>query len=119
MTLRIGRKFLVMLLAVAIVAPPAAVRFANAMPAASAAVAAGQAAPDHEHHHQGAPSGETRKAVNDGVCPAGCSPCFDFVATNAVSLDYTLSFETALKPARVATIPSSLMGSPPFRPPRS
>jgi hypothetical protein len=108
-----------MLLAVAIAALPAAVRITNAMPAAPAAVSAGQAAPDHEHRHHGAPSGETRKAVNDGVCPIGCSPCFDFVTTNPISLNHTLSFETALKPARVATIPSSMMGSPPFRPPRS
>ena len=119
-TLRIGRKLLIVLLAVAIAALPASVRFANAALSAPAAATAVQVVPDFEHHHHhGAPSGQTQKPANNGVCPAGCPICFDFVATDVVTLNYALSFATALKPARAISNISSLMGNPPFRPPRS
>jgi type II secretory pathway pseudopilin PulG len=119
-TQRIGRTILVMLLAAAIAALPGSVRFANAAQAAPAMVSAGQAAQDHQRHHHSTPTGgETQKTAHDGVCPAGCSPCFDFVVSDAIMLAYALSFDSALKPVRVATNLSSLMGSPPFRPPRS
>ena len=118
-TQRIGRTILVMLLAAAIAALPALVSFASATPAPNAVVSAVTAMPDCDHHHSNMPNGHTQKTDDGCASPAGCALCFAFVAPGVSSVAYAVSFNIRLDPVRAATNISSLMGNPPFRPPRS
>jgi hypothetical protein len=108
-----------MILAAAIATLPASVRFASAAPAPNAVITAVTAMPDCNHHHLGGPIGHTQKSADGHGYPAGCALCFDFVAPGVSSVAYAVSFNTRLDPVPVATNLSSLMGIPPFRPPRS
>jgi hypothetical protein len=118
-TQRIGRTILVMLLAAAIAALPALVNFASAAPAPNADVSAVTAMPDCDHHHGNMPNGHTQKTADGCAYPAGCALCFAFVAPGVSSVAYAVSFNIRLDPVLAATNISSLMGNPPFRPPRS
>lgn len=105
-----------MLLAAAIATLPAAVCFASAAPASNAAVTA---MPDCDHHHSNMPNGHTQKTADGCASLAGCALCFAFVAPGVSSVAYAVSFNIRLDPVRAVTNISSLMGNPPFRPPRS
>jgi hypothetical protein len=107
-----------MLLAVAIAALPASIGIANAAPAATAVVSAEQAVPDCDHHHNVA-GDQTRKTADGGARLAGCALCFVVVATDVSGVVYSALTSAALMPVRLSSNHSSLMGSPPFRPPRS
>ncbi len=120
MTLRIGRAIFVALLALAIATLPASVGFA-ARAAMATDEAVTQAMPDCVHYQHNAPSGTTQKKAHDGSCLAACAvACFGFAAaTNVTGIAYSALETAALKPVRARIDLSSLMGAPPFRPPRA
>jgi len=79
-------------------------------------------APSNCDHHQpqhGAPSGQTQKDIDHTTCPAGCGLCVVVVATDGPRITYSVPASTALKPRHLGDALASLMGSTPFRPPRS
>lgn len=118
-TNRIVRSILVALLAVAIATPPMVIgAAAAASPAANVVSITGPTA-DCEHHRRDTPSKQTQDTVKHDTCAVGCTLCFVFVGTEPAVVAYSISFGTALKPARVLNRLPSLMGSPPFRPPRA
>jgi glutamate mutase epsilon subunit len=117
-TTRIGRAIFVALLAVAIATLPASLGFAAGATMASD-VAAMQAMPDCDHHQHNAPSGQPQKPAHDAACLAACALNFGFTATDVSGIAYSAPESAALKPMRASTALSSLMGSPPFRPPRA
>ena len=119
MTFRIVRTIFTALLAVAIATPPMTVGAAFATPPAAAIVSADQPAADCDHHRRDAPSEQTQHTVKHETCAVGCTLCFVFVGTDASVVAYWVPISTALKPARVLNRLSSMMGSPPFRPPRA
>lgn len=117
-SIRIARTIFVALLAVAIATLPATLGFAAGASMASD-VTVTQAMPDCDHHHS-APSGPTQKTADHGACMAACAlACFGFTATHVSGIAYSVPASAALKPVRASTAISSLMGSPPFRPPRA
>jgi hypothetical protein len=118
----IGRAICVFLLAMAIAVLPLSAGFATAAPgSALVTVSAVQVVPDCDHyqHHHGAPSGETQKPFDHGACVTGCALCFGFVGASVSEIAYGLPASSTVLPAPVSTDLSSLMGSPPFRPPRT
>lgn len=120
-TLRIARSILVALLAVAIATLPGMTGFASAAQAAPAVTAVAQATPDcesHRHMHH-APVKQTQKSADHGTCITGCALCFGVVSAHVSAVAYTLLTGTALMPVHAPDEISSLMGSPPFRPPRA
>ena len=120
-TLRIARNILVALLAVAIAMLPGMTGFASAGQAGPVVVAAAQAMPDcesHRHMHQ-APVKQTQKSADHGTCITGCALCFGVVNDHTSAVAYTLVPGAALMPVHAPDEISSLMGSPPFRPPRA
>jgi len=122
MGLRIGRFICVTLLAMAIAMLPLSGGFATAAPALAPVTAASvQTMPDCNHHqHQyGSPSEQTQKTFDHNTCITGCALCFGFVGTNAAEIVYAMPASTTLAPAHAGDDFSSLMGSPPFRPPRA
>ncbi len=119
MTFRIARSIFVALLAVAIATPPMAIGAAHAAPPALAIASADQPAADCDHYRHDAPSKQTQDTVKHETCAVGCTLCFVFVGTDASVVAYWVPISAALKPARVLNRLSSLMGSPPFRPPRA
>ena len=119
MTNRIARNILVALLAVAIAMLPATVGFA-ASAAAATQLTVTQAMPDCEHHRHGAPAEKTQKPAHDAACLAACAAiCSGFTATDVSGIAYAAPASAALKLVHASTALSSLMGSPPFRPPRA
>ena len=117
-TNRIARSIFVALLAVAIAMLPAMVGFAASV-AAATEMSATQAMPDRDHHHN-APCGKPQKSADDGACLAVCAiHCFNFTGLDVSSIAFSSLVVAALKPARTSGDISSLMGSPPFRPPRA
>lgn len=119
MTNRIARSIFVALLAVAIATLPAAVGFAASVGAATE-MSATQAMPDCDHHRHSAPADQTQKSADHAACMAACAAiCFGFTATDVTGIAYAAPVSAALKPLRTSTALSSLMGSPPFRPPRA
>jgi hypothetical protein len=120
-TNRIVRSIFVVLLAVAIAMLPASMGVATALPATSGIAAAAQAMPDCEQHHHRdkAPSKQTQKTADHGACVVSCALCFGFVGADVTTIAYAVIPGTALKPARTQDDISSLMGLPPFRPPRT
>ena len=115
--MQIGRTILVALLAVAIAMLPAAMGIATAAPE-TATVASAQAMPDCEHHrHNKAPS--KQKSDEHGTCVVNCALCFGFVWHDANTVAHLVTPSTALTPVLVQSDISSLMGLPPFRPPRA
>ncbi len=118
-TLRIGRTILVAVLAVAVGILPAAVSTVRATPAAVTTVTAVQSEPYCDHQRRDVPSKQTQDTVKHETCVVGCALCFVFVDTDVSVVAYSVPFNTALKPLRASTAISSLMGSPPFRPPRA
>jgi len=109
-----------MLLALAIAMLPLSAAFASAAPAsAPVTVAAVQVMPDCDHHRHGALGGETQKPFDHGACIAGCALCFGFVDAAFVEFAYALPGSSAVLPVPAHIDLSSLMGSPPFRPPRA
>ena len=117
---RTVRTICVMLLAMAIAVLPLSMGFAVAAPAqASAAATMTQAMPDCDHHQHGAPTTDTQKSLDHGTCITGCALCFGLVEASATDVAYQMTAFAALTPAYVADSVSSLMGSPPFRPPRA
>jgi len=120
-TLRIARSILVALLAVAIATMPGARGTASAGQQSPVVASAAQTMPDCEHHqgmHQ-APVKETQKSADHGTCITGCALCFGIMSGHASTVAYTLLTGTALMPVHAPDEISSLMGSPPFRPPRA
>ena len=118
-TNRIARSILVALLAVAIATLPAAVGFAASV-AAATEMSVTQAMPDCDHHRHAAPADKTQKPTHDAACLAACAAiCFGFTATDVSGIAYAAPVSAALKLVRADTAISSLMGSPPFRPPRA
>lgn len=119
MTKRIARSIFVALLAVAIATLPAAVGFAASV-AAATDMSVTQAMPDCDHHHHAAPADKTQKPAHDAACLAACAAiCSGFTATDVTGIAYAAPVSTALKLVRADPAISSLMGSPPFRPPRT
>ena len=119
MTLRIARSIFVALLAVAIATLPATIGFAASV-AAATEMSVTQAMPDCDHHHHNAPADKTQKPAHDTTCLAACAAiCFGFTAFDVSGIAYTAPVSAALKLMRVNTALPSLMGSPPFRPPRA
>lgn len=118
-TKRIARTLFVALLAVAIATLPATVGFAASV-AAATELSVTQATPDCDHHHHTAPADKTQKSTDHAACMAACAAiCFGFTAFDASGIAYAAPVSAALKPLRASTAISSLMGSPPFRPPRA
>ena len=120
-TNRIARSIFVALLAVALATLPATVGFAASVTAATD-MSVTQAMPDcdhHQHQHQ-APSKQSQKSADHAACMAACAAiCFGFTAFDVSGIAYAAPAGAALKPLRASTAISSLMGSPPFRPPRA
>ena len=119
--MRIGRTICVMLLGLAIVMAPLSMGFAVAAPVASNAASVAATMPDCDHHqHQhGAPSAPTQKNADHGNCITGCALCSVVVSTDASTISYLMAASSTLTPVHAADSLSSLMGSPPFRPPRA
>ena len=119
MTKRIARSIFVALLAVAIATLPATVGFAASVGAATE-MSVTQAMPDCDHHRHSAPADQTQKSADHAACLAACAAiCFGFTATDVTGIAYAAPASAALKPLRTSAALSSLMGSPPFRPPRA
>lgn len=119
MTIRIARTIFSALLAVAIATLPAAVGFTAGV-AAATDMSVTQAMPDCDHDQRTAPADKTQKSADHAACMAACMAiCFGFTATNVSGIAYSAPVVAALKPARASGHISSLMGSPPFRPPRA
>lgn len=116
-----GRTILVALLAMAIAMLPASMSFAGAASTASAVTSAAQSMPDCDHyrHHDKAPSKQTQKTADHGACVVNCALCFGFVGPAFTGIAYAVAVSASLTPLRASTDISSLMGSPPFRPPRA
>lgn len=117
--MRSGRAIFAVLLAVAVAALPASLGF---VPGAAAAttVAVVDAVPDCDHHHHTAPAKETQKTADHSACLAACAAiCIGVTPTNVSGIAYSALEAAALKPGRSHDRISSLMGSPPFRPPRA
>ncbi|HSP49742.1 MAG TPA: hypothetical protein VLN61_06070 [Pseudolabrys sp.] len=116
--MRIGRIIFTALIALSVATLPAAIGFAAGATTAME-ISASQAMPDCDHHHN-APGGKTQKSMDDCASMAGCAlKCFNFTGTILADIAYSPPASAALKPARTSSNISSLMGSPPFRPPRS
>jgi len=114
---RLGRAIFAVLIGLSVALLPATTGFAAGVttPMESSAGAIS----DCDHHHN-APAGQTHKAINGGACMADCAlSCFSFAATGYSAIAFSSPVSDTLKPARVSDSISSLMGSPPFRPPRS
>jgi hypothetical protein len=118
MNKRIGQTILALVLALSVAMLPAAVGFAAVSKTIDVAVS--ETMPDCDHHHHAAPSDQTKKTTDDSACMAACAlNCFSFTATGFSGIAFSAPAGAALKPVRADTNLSSLMGSPPFRPPRS
>jgi len=118
-TNRIARTIFAALLAVAIATLPATVGF-TASVAAATDMSVTQAMPDCDHHHHAAPADKTQKSADHAACMAACAAiCFGFTATDVSGIAYSAPVSAALKLVHADTAISSLMGSPPFRPPRA
>ena len=118
-TNRIARSILVALLAVAIATLPAAVGFAASV-AAATDMSVTQAMPDCDHHRHGAPADKSQKPAHDAACLAACAAiCSGITATDVSGIAYAAPVSATLKLVRADTAVPSLMGSPPFRPPRA
>jgi hypothetical protein len=119
-TLRVGRTILVVLLAVAVSLLPASMGIASAAPGSGDVVAAAtQAMPDCEHHKHQVPLKQTQKSADHGACVVSCALCFGFVGATGTATTYVLSPIAVLELKHATDDVSSLMGSPPFRPPRA
>jgi hypothetical protein len=111
-----------MLLAMAIAMLPLSAGFATAAPAsARVTTSAAQATPDcsHHQHHDDVLEGQTQKSFDHGACIAGCPLCFVVVNAEGPGVAYSVPISMALKPMRGSIVLPTLMGSPPFRPPRA
>jgi hypothetical protein len=76
--------------------------------------------PDCDQHQHQAPSKQPQKSADDGACLAACAiHCFNFTGLNVSAITFSSLVVAALKPLRAGSNISSLMGSPPFRPPRA
>jgi hypothetical protein len=116
--MRIGRTIVAVLVAMAVATLPAATGFAAGATTAME-ISASSAMPDCDHHHN-APDGKTQKSMDDGACMAACAlNCFNVMAAASSAVAFSPPASAALKPVRTSGNISSLMGSPPFRPPRS
>jgi len=119
MNKRIGQTILAIVLALSVAMLPATIGFAASATAATE-MSVTQAMPDCEHNHHNAPADKTQKSADHGACMAACAAiCFGFSAFDVTDIAYSAPVRVALKPLRASTALSSLMGSPPFRPPRS
>ena len=118
--MHIGRTIAVMLLALAVALSPLSMGIAAA-PAQASAAAVTQAMPDCDHHQHmhGAPSTDTQKSADHGTCVTMCGLCSVVVGSDTLIVAYVLAAGSMLTPAHAADNISSLMGSPPFRPPRA
>lgn len=115
-TIRTARSIFVLLLAVAIATLPVTLGFAAV---ASTKMAVTQAMPDCDQQHHGA-SSETQKTADHGGRLAACAAtCICFTDTDVSGIAYSAPESAALKPVRARISVSSLIGSPPFRPPRA
>jgi len=118
MNRRIGQTILTIVLALSVAMLPATIGFAASTTAATE-MSVTQAMSDCDHHHK-VPADKTQKSADHGACMAACAAiCFGFTATDVSGFAYLAPVTAALKPLRASTAISSLMGSPPFRPPRS
>lgn len=118
MTLRIGRAIFAALIGLSVATLPAVTGFAVSA-ATATEISAVEAMPDCDHHHN-APSDRTQKTADDCGCMAACAlKCFNFMAAGLSGIAFLSPASEALKPARTSGNISSLMGSPPFRPPRA
>ena len=116
--MRIGRTIIAVLVALAVATLPAATGFAAGATTAME-ISASPAMPDCDRHHN-APGGKTQKSMDDGACMAACAlNCFNVMAAAFTGIAFSSPATAALKPARTSGNISSLMGSPPFRPPRA
>lgn len=119
MSRRISRTILAMLVALAVATLPAATSLAG-VAASAATLSASSAMPDCGHHHHAARANETQKIADDFACMAACAlTCFNFPVTAFSSIPFSLPASGVLKPVGASRHVSSLMGTPPFRPPRS
>jgi hypothetical protein len=119
MTTRIGRTIIATLVALSVATLPVASGFA-AVTKTALEVSASLAMPDCDHHQHKAPGGKTQKTADDGACMASCAlNCFNFTAAGFSGIVFSSSASAALKPVHASNIFASLLGSPPFRPPRS
>lgn len=119
--MRIARSILVALLAVAIATLPGMTGFASAGQTGPVVAATAQAMPDcesHRHMHH-APVKQTQKSTDHGTCITGCALCFAVVSAHVSDVAYAMLPGAALMPVHAPDEISSLMGSPPFRPPRA
>lgn len=114
---RIAQTILAMMIALSVATLPAAAGFA-AVSASTADMSVSSAMPDCDHHNHATPANKPQKTADD--CMAACAlHCFNFTATDFSGIAFSLPASAALRPARVDGAVSSLMGNPPFRPPRS
>ena len=117
----ISRTIWVMVLAVAIAMLPLSIRVATAAPIVPSVASGVEAMVNcsHHQHHDSVPSGQTQKSLDHGVCIAGCAVCFGLVGASAAEIAYALPASIAITPTYTSDNLSSLMGTPPFRPPRA
>jgi len=116
--MNIGRTIFVALIALSVATLPAAVGFAAGSKTTEASMS--ETMPDCDYHRHALPSGQTQKAMDDSACMAVCAlHCFSVTATDFSNIAFSSLSSAALKPVRMSGHASSLMGSPPFRPPRS
>ena len=116
--MRIGRAIFAVLIGLSVAMLPATIGIAAGV-ATATEISAAQKMPDCDHHHNNMPNGQTQKTADGCAYPAGCALCFAFVVPGVSGVAYAVSFNTRLDPVLAATNISSLMGSPPFRPPRA
>jgi uncharacterized protein involved in copper resistance len=115
---RIAQTILAIIIALSVATLPAAAGFA-AVSASTADLSGSSAMPDCDHHNHATPAGQPQKSTDDLACLAACAlHCFSFTATDFSGIAFSSPASAALKPVRMNGAVSSLMGSPPFRPPR-
>jgi uncharacterized protein involved in copper resistance len=115
MTLRIGRNIIAILISLSVATLPAAAGFAAVSAAADMSMSS--AMPDCDHHNHATPANKPQKTADD--CMAACAlHCFNFTTTGFSDVAFLLPASATLRPARVDGAVSSLIGNPPFRPPR-
>ena len=115
---RIGRAIFAVLIGLSVAMLPATIGFAAGV-ATATEISAAKAMPDCDHHHN-APANQSHKAINDGACMAACTlTCFGFTAAGVYGIAFSPPASAVLKPVHASNIFASLMGSPPFRPPRA
>lgn len=116
MSLRIAQAILAVAIALSVATLPATTGFAAVASSMTDMSVSGDM-PDCDQHSRAAPANKSQKTADD--CMAACALlCFNFTATDFSGVAFSSPASAALKSFRMNGHVSSLMGNPPFRPPR-